>query len=236
MNKVITCLHCGNQTQMEAVANYKKTEQFEDMWEEITYTLFLCPVCKNVTLEKKSLFSEDIVHVAHLDEYEQHEEIEKATRVEYIYPHNSVEGDYIPKNVKQAFEAALRVRNIDAAICAIAIRRTLEMMCKEKGETGRNLYTMLKNLSEKGILPPILNDMASVLRELGNTAAHADDAEFNQDLVPSMIEFTKIILDYVYNLPKRIEHIQDSIGKKTGKAFLKGEATVLANAEVIKNE
>ncbi|MGW8429234.1 DUF4145 domain-containing protein [Peribacillus simplex] len=34
---------------------------------------------------------------------------------------------------------------------------------------------MLKALSNKGVLPPILNDMASVLRVIGNTAAHVDE-------------------------------------------------------------
>ncbi|MFD3447444.1 DUF4145 domain-containing protein [Microbacteriaceae bacterium 4G12] len=132
----------------------------------------------------------------------------------------------MPNNVAKAFESALKVRQIDGEIYASAIRRTLEMMCKDKGEEGRNLYSMLKALSDKGMLPPILNDMSSVLREIGNAAAHADEDNFHHDLVPSMIEFTNIILDYVYNLPKQIKTIQDRISKKTTEVIKKTDTTI----------
>ncbi|MEH7331010.1 hypothetical protein CN330_12140 [Priestia megaterium] len=233
--KVLTCHHCGNKTSMKEVASHLHKET-EDIWDYsidpyqpvhgITYltewSLFLCPVCINVTLESASQNSE-------VTEPSGRPIISE----ELLYPFKTMEVNHIPKNVAGAFEAALKVRQIDGAVCAIAIRRTLEMMCKDKGEEGRNLYSMLKSLSDKGVLPPILNDMASVLREIGNAAAHADEEKFNHDLVPSMVEFTKIILDYVYNLPKQIEQIQDRIGKKTAKVTLQVKSSIEAGAEVI---
>lgn len=214
--KVLMCHHCGNKTLMKEVANYKNVEN-DEIWDYsydpyrpvhvVTFHkewhLFFCPVCINVTLECVEFNSEETEIGGQPIVYS-----------ELVYPFKSMEENYIPKNVAAAFEAALKVRQIDGAICAIAIRRTLEMMCKDKGEEGKNLYLMLKALSDKGILPPILNDMASVLREVGNAAAHADEENFSHELIPSLIEFTKIILDYVYNLPKRIASIQDRLGKK----------------------
>ncbi|WBL16436.1 DUF4145 domain-containing protein [Sutcliffiella sp. NC1] len=212
--KVITCHHCGNKTLMKEVANHKNVEN-EELFQGGKYVhtyvittikewhLYLCPVCINVTLECKSSFSEEI-------DYDGSPIIHK----ELLYPYKTIEENFIPEKVARAYEAALKIRLIDGHICAIAIRRTLEMMCKDKGEEGKNLYLMLKSLSEKGILPPILNDMASVLREFGNAAAHADEEEISLDLIPSLLEFTQIILDYVYNLPKRIDLIQDKLGKK----------------------
>lgn len=218
MSKIITCHHCGNKTLMELVSTYNKKEDFEGTWDEKTWNLFMCPVCQDVTLERKYLYSEDIMHAYYSeDDSYRYEEIEEATMIDVLYPYESSKKDSIPDKVKSAFESAIRVKNIDGAICAIAIRRTLEMMCKEKGEVKGNLFDKLKNLSSQGILPPILNDMASVLRVVGNSAAHADE-EFRSDLVPSMIEFTTIILDYVYNLPKRIADIQAEIHLKEGSA------------------
>ncbi len=72
--------------------------------------------------------------------------------------------------------------------------------------------------------------MASVLRIIGNAAAHADEDTFSHELVPSMIEFTKIILDYVHNLPNQIEQIQGQIGKKTETSIIK-DPTVIATGE-----
>jgi len=233
--KVLTCHHCGNKTAMKEVAKYQHKDG-EEIWDYsydtyrpihvITFMkewyLFLCPVCINVTLENVEHNSEETEPNGKPIYYEK-----------LLYPFETMEKNNIPKNVAGAYEAALKVRQIDGAICAIAIRRTLEMMCKDKGEEGKNLYVMLKALSEKGILPPILNEMASVLRVIGNAAAHADEQEFSPDLVPPMIEFTKIILDYVYNLPKQIENIQDRIGQKTGKASMEVETELKVNAEVM---
>lgn len=233
--KVITCFHCGNQTLMKEVDKYihKETDDIYDdegntinqYYYQKTWRLYFCPVCKNVTL-----FSEEFDNV----EVDFKGETEVTTK--QLYPYESVEMRNIPSTVANAYESALKVREIDGAICAIAIRRTLEMMCKDKGEEGKNLYSMLKSLSDKGILPPILNDMASVLREIGNAAAHADEKKINKDLVPSMIEFTKIILDYVYNLPKQIEKIQARIGKIEMKASFHEHAKLKAEAIVIKNK
>ncbi|MEH7514252.1 DUF4145 domain-containing protein [Gottfriedia acidiceleris] len=231
--KIITCYHCGNKTVMKDVASHNHTDR-EDIYDYSynSYTpihtildvkewhLYLCPVCIKVTLEYLQWNSEEHEPDGRPIIYE-----------ELIYPFMAIEENNIPKNVAGAFDAALKVRQIDGAICAIAVRRTLEMMCKDKGEEGKNLYTMLKALSDKGVLPPILNDMASVLREIGNAAAHADEEKYSHDLVPSMIEFTKIILDYVYNLPKQIENIQDRIGKKSSAEIKKVKETVLAKAD-----
>ncbi|MEX3711211.1 DUF4145 domain-containing protein [Cytobacillus horneckiae] len=236
--KVLTCHHCGNKTAMKNVATHKH-EETEDIWDYSIdpyrpahniyfvdeWILYLCPVCINVSLEHKYYNSEDTELGG-----------QPIINEELIYPTMKIEENNIPKDVAGAYEAALKVRQIDGAICAIAIRRTLEMMCKDKGEEGKNLYSMLKALSDKGVLPPILNDMASVLREVGNAAAHADEEKFSHDLVPSMIDFTKIILDYVYNLPKQIEQIQGRISKKTEEARLTASTILKTESEVIHNK
>lgn len=130
--KVLTCFHCGNKTSMKQVSTHDITEH-EEIWEYsyspnrpvavISYgkrwCLYLCPVCNEVTMERKSWFSEKtepngnpIVH----------EEI--------IYPTTGVTEHYIPKEVRDSFDAAFKVRHLDGAICVLALRRSLEKMCK----------------------------------------------------------------------------------------------------------
>ncbi|MGI8349627.1 DUF4145 domain-containing protein [Niallia circulans] len=216
--EVLTCYHCGNKTVMKLIATYEDLKEekitnnvlgsnfkyvisFKDKWE-----LFLCQVCNNVTLKQKSSNSEDADHNG-----------EMIVDEKILYPYRTSDVSNVPENVLSAYEAALKVRLIDSSICAIAIRRTLETMCKDKKAEGRDLYSMLSFLSSKGILPPILNEMATVLRKIGNAAAHADEKEDWGDLIPSLIDFTKIILDYVYNLPLQIENIQNRISNKPNK-------------------
>jgi len=215
LSKIIICLHCGNETQMNLVSNYKdKEEDFDEgIWEEYKWKLYQCPVCKNVTLEKESLYSEDIFNIGHLDAYEQSIEVEKATRVDTLYPFQSNDSNYIPKNVKSAFEAAIKVRNIDGAICVLSLRRALEKMCKDKGAVGDNLVNKLYDLRNKKVLPPTIKDVAFVLKNEGNSAAHADDVDFDKRKVDFLIGFTRTILDYVYTLPMQIKEVQSLMKK-----------------------
>lgn len=207
------CLHCGNTTKMEKVASYKWREECNDwdLWEVNEINMYMCPVCKDVTIEKEYIFSEDLVYTR--DEYGNIFEDEKeSTKIFQLYPSHTVTGDHIPKKIASAFESAIKVRNIDGAICAIAIRRTLEMMCKDKSSIEGNLYKMLESLANEGILPPILDNMASILRKLGNDAAHANEIEFDREKVNLLVHFTKTILDYVYNLPAQLENLQTKLG------------------------
>lgn len=215
IEKVLVCFHCGNKTAMKEIAKYTHKDT-DEIWnysisinepiDFVTFTkvwhLFLCPVCINVTLVEHEYNTEELAPNG-----------KPLSNEEIIYPFKAIQQNNIPEGVSRAFESALKTRQIDGTICAIAIRRTLEMMCKDRGGEGKTLYDKLKSLSEKGILPPILNEMASVLRIIGNSTAHADETNFSQDLVSSMIEFTQIILDYVYNLPKQIEQVQNSLSK-----------------------
>lgn len=192
---VLTCYHCGNKTLMKNVANHINDGPFcQREWH-----LYECPVCDEVTLTR----------IDHFDRvWSRYED-------EIVYPYNNRgEHAYIPKQVYEAFNAAMKVRHIDGAICTLSLRRTLEMMCKDLGETKGNLYEKLANLADKAVLPPIVGGMADVLRDLGNAAAHADDVEFPREIVEAMIHFTRAILDYVYNLPKSLADIQRGILKR----------------------
>ncbi|MED1382013.1 DUF4145 domain-containing protein [Bacillus mycoides] len=94
----------------------------------------------------------------------------------------------------------------------MALRRTLERMCKDKGAEGKNLYRKLKYLSDNGVIPPILSVMSSIIKDIGNEAAHGDDVEFDQQLVSSLFKFTEIILEYVYVIPRHLKKIQFDMG------------------------
>ncbi|MDT9719644.1 DUF4145 domain-containing protein [Paenibacillus sp. ClWae2A] len=212
--EVMICYHCGNKTTMEHIAEAKKSEketfntffggghdiEFFTFW-----NLYLCPVCDSVTLIKTTKNTEDV-------------DIENLTltpTTTVLYPDATVKEAGVPNNVRNSFEAALRIKNIEGTLCAIGIRRTLEMMCKDKEASGKTLFNKLEDLSEKGILPPIVAGMATVIRNLGNEAAHGDNREFSNEVIESIIKFTHVILDYVYNLPDELSRIQNELSQQS---------------------
>ncbi|RPE10556.1 DUF4145 domain-containing protein [Paenibacillus polymyxa] len=213
-SEVMICYHCGNKTAMEHLAEAEKSEKetfntfFQGGFDVEFFTfwdLYLCPVCEGVSLIKTSKNTEDV-------------DIENFTltpTITVLYPNATVKEGGVPNNVRNSFEAALRIKHIEGTLCAIGIRRTLEMMCKDKGASGRTLFNKLEDLSEKGILPPIVAGMAKVIKDLGNAAAHGDDREFSEEVIESIIKFTHVILDYVYNLPNELSRIQNELSRQT---------------------
>ena len=88
------------------------------------------------------------------------------------------------------------------------IRRTLEIICKQQGETSGTLIRKVENLANKGILPIVLKDVSDILRDFGNAAAHGDDVIFSKTQIEHLIEFTETIIDYIYILPKKLEKLK----------------------------
>jgi hypothetical protein len=205
IGKVLHCFHCGNKTSMQCVAQYENEWHSEEdgYWERSCWSIYFCPVCSQVTLEEKSECNGAYDHEGKLIPF-----------YKVLFPSVTTDST-IPANVRKAFEAALKVKNIDGAICLLSLRRTLEMLCKDKGAIKGTLFDKLKKLASTGVLPPILDQMAGVLKELGNMAAHADNKEFPETVVSSMVDFTNAILTYVYVLPAKLASIQTQLQRKS---------------------
>lgn len=222
--ELLYCFHCGNETLMPLLAEGKNENYDADgIGDEYVWYIFLCPVCQRITLKEYYRFSEDYDFDG-----------KKIWSSKILYPQINTDTKLPPK-IRNAYEAALKVRNIDGAICALSLRRTLEMICKDQGEEEGDLYNKLKRLSERNIMPPLLSDMATILRNLGNIAAHADDVEFPPDIVNSIIEFTRVILDYIYILPDKLAKIQTELSKEIeGKDSI--TLTINMNAGITKTD
>jgi len=213
------CYHCGNQVFMQKIyeLNNDTSENVGD--DEFHYYIDFCErwyiekctICNKITITKEEWDSEEQRMFNELGEswWKSHE---------IIYPRISLEGKHsIPKEIWSAFESALKVQRIDGAVCMMALRRTLEVMCKDKGELTGTLQKKLENLADKKVIPPVIDGIASLLRQMGNEAAHGDNVEFPEYIVKEMSDYTQIILDYVYILPAKLESSQERIDKKNKK-------------------
>lgn len=200
-----TCFHCGN-TGLLLIENKIQKETGGPIYDEAAevvdyepnevyqwFTLF-CPVCYKVTLLE--CFSA---------------EYQNYTESKVLYPQSAMDTNGVPDNVKTAFDSALKVKNIDTAICSLALRRVLEAICKDKGAEGNNLEKMIENMIERGILPEMYDDACWIIRQLGNSAAHADKKVFSMHQVDQTIEFVQNIINYLYTLPVKMKNLRDAI-------------------------
>lgn len=205
--KVFQCYSCGNETLMNLVGEYKYSwDENDGYYGYYNYQMFACPVCGKVSLVEQYW---DVAQRT----YNSKGEIEDYDEETILYPVNTVKTNNLPPQVKSAFESALKTKNIDTAVCLIALRRTLEIVCKEKNAVGHNLWKKIEDLSNKGILPPELKHASVITKTYGNMGAHDAEISATKQELEQVIEFVQYILDYLYILPDKINKIQEKMAR-----------------------
>jgi Domain of unknown function (DUF4145) len=199
-----TCNHCGNHAPMEIVAEYYRSTKSicddDDPYEipiyvpeeGFRYNLLLCLSCKEVTLREYS-------EAEYLDEY---------ITIKTLYPTTRSRLSGLPSKIQQAYEIAFKVRVIDVNAYAVIIGRILEMICEDRNATGKDLYSRLDDLANKGEIPTKLVGVAHSLRKLRNFGAHASLGELTRDEIPILDDLCRAILEYVYSAPFLVEQAE----------------------------
>jgi len=131
-----------------------------------------------------------------------------------IYPMSSFDNNAVPRKIAVAFEAALKVKNIDNGVCLMALRRTLELVLCDKGATKWGLKDKIEEIASQGLLLESLKEASKFAKILGDTAAHGKDDGVDSNDVNTMVEFVKYILEYLYVLPHKIEIYKKKIEKQ----------------------
>jgi hypothetical protein len=96
----------------------------------------------------------------------------------------------------------------------MALRRTLELILKDKGAIKWGLKDKIEEIAEKGLLPDTLKEASSLAKALGDSAAHDKNLEINQYDVESMAEFVEYIIEYLYVIPEKISSYKERFEEK----------------------
>jgi hypothetical protein len=108
----------------------------------------------------------------------------------------------IPPKVLSALEEAVSCHaNQCYMASAIMVRKSLDLLCVERGASGSNLKEKIAALGAMILIPKELLDGMDDLRLLGNDAAHIESQVFDdvgEKEVEIGIEFTKEIMKAVY--------------------------------------
>jgi len=95
--------------------------------------------------------------------------------IETSYPPERIDFDTtnIPQRIVNAFEEALTCHAHSCYVAAaMLVRKTLELLCEDRGASGADLRSRIQSLRTKVILPEALFEAIDHLRLLGNDAAH----------------------------------------------------------------
>lgn len=210
---IIKCFHCGNETPMKKVGDYNWGSKYIEKCDFdflFKYELFACPVCHKVTL--RQIYCDETM--SYYDGYNDTIWFNETT---ILYPLSNMQSHSVPTKVKEAYEAALKTKGIDKYVCLMALRRTLELLLKDKGATAWGLKDKIEEIAAKGLLPDTLKEASSLAKMLGDTAAHDKDLEIDQNDVEAMAEFIGYIIEYLYIVPDKISTYKERLDHKTIK-------------------
>ena len=100
-------------------------------------------------------------------------------------------------------------RNYDAA--AVMTRSAIQLALRAHKAVGTNLKQEIDDLASKGMLPPLMQEWAHNVRELGNDSAHPkpNQTPTTAKDATDIGKFMDFLFEYLYGLPKRIKDFRE---------------------------
>jgi len=207
---VLLCKHCGNEAPhvLKYTHQYKEiiyTNDGEEYPMDAWYYVVVCETCDNVSL---------------YGTWELSDVPSDLTQATLLYPARTELPDIVPKTVRETYKEASRISKLAPNAFAVQIRRALEFICAEHKLSKGSLQDKLTRLSESGIIPPKLAQLADAIRLLGNIGAHADSTIVTRDDVRYLDDFFRAVIEYVYIAPEKLEKLSESLKKRKEKQNL----------------
>ncbi|MCH8877154.1 MAG: DUF4145 domain-containing protein [Chloroflexi bacterium] len=206
MAKIIRlCPHCNNVAPHSLEADQRTFKQFSKMddqvVEEFTYHLIRCGTCSDLSLIGG--FSIELPQAL--------------AKYPLIHPKAHDFGSEVPEDIRKVYAEAYRIRKKAPNAYAGQIRRAMEYLCQDQEAEGRNLFQQLTSLAERGIIPPTLAEMSTLIRLLGNIGVHASDIEVDPIAAELIDEFFRSVVEYVYIAPNKVSQLKDRLDRISGK-------------------
>jgi hypothetical protein len=108
----------------------------------------------------------------------------------------------VPEAIRKDLDEAKACMQVNA-FCAAAVmaRRVIQQVAIDKGFTSGNLVNQIEELASNGIITTDIKEWATVVRWVGNDAAHPSPTVVEQDDASDIIELAHQLLQIVYVAP-----------------------------------
>jgi hypothetical protein len=122
--------------------------------------------------------------------------------------------------IKRAYQSAVNTANAKewngaATLCRRLLEGVLKTSLPEAHRSG-TLADQLRRLPQHLDLEKPVIDLADVVRKAGNAGAHFDeDRESDERTVNLMLDLCEDLLDYLFTIPLRIDHLNKQLATNT---------------------
>lgn len=205
---ILDCSHCGNRTphvlhfEYEHSMLYDELDDGQKLYNPFTWLCYSCGTCGGLNIFG-GFFNYDI-GIESLSRAKLHP---KGADI-LPPPHTLSPNQPIPAKVLRLYEEVWPLRHRAPVAFIGQVRRLLEFVCADQGATGKDLFSKLQDLSEKGVFPGYFTQISDLLRKVGNMGAHAAEEELSVWDAELIDDFFRSIVDYVYVAPARIKRME----------------------------
>lgn len=234
IKKVAYCPHCGNYAPQKLVHTQPYSEKAwsaADGSEEnfpAIYFVVACETCHQLLLYCHTGIGS---------------EADSFYKADLVWPQWNLHSA-VPRTVAKIYAEAVRIKSLAPNAFAVQIRRALEALCEDRGAKKTSLQACIKELADKGEIPPVLAEATDVLRLLGNVGAHAADMTVHPLRVFAIDDFFRVIVEYVYIAPRKLEEFKQrskdygaqNIGKTASNGRLEYYNKARGNLEYYHNK
>ena len=204
------CNHCANVTSQTLVHQHSALMLFdtldsEHILEEFVFESFICSTCQGL-----NLFGGFFIENGKTGNYpELYPTGSSLTPAPYLVP----AGELVPAKLAEMYSKTWPLKKKFPTAFVTQIRRALEYICHDQGATGRNLAGKLQNLIQQGVFPGHIGDVTDLLRQIGNIGAHDSQIEVTVWDAESIDDFFRLLVEYVYVTPAKIEIVRQVAAK-----------------------
>ena len=204
IRRVQFCPHCGNTAPQKLVhvqhhleRGWSLSDGSEDEHPWSTFVA-VCETCHHVLLYDNTGDQWEPKEFHHAD---------------LVFPKSGYLHSSVPSSIAKVYEEAYRIKSVAPNAYAVQVRRALEAICEDRVATKGSLQARLKDLSDRGEMPPVLSEVSDVLRLLGNIGAHGIGESVHPLQVFALDEFFRAIVEYVYIAPSRLKEFKDRMSQ-----------------------
>jgi hypothetical protein len=123
-------------------------------------------------------------------------------------PHPNVD---FPPNVRDLYLEASSVSNKSPRGAAALLRLAVQVLCKELGESGKNINADIASLVKKD-LPERVQQALDIVRVTGNNAVHPGQIDADDPNVTNQLfGLLNVIAEYMITMPKKISGLYDNL-------------------------
>ncbi|MGP9552132.1 DUF4145 domain-containing protein [Halomonas sp. AOP42-D1-22] len=126
-----------------------------------------------------------------------------------VYPSTKVEilpNPDLPPYIIKLFEEAREIVGSSPKGAAALLRLSIQYLCKELGESGKDINRDIASLVSKG-LNPLVQKALDVVRVIGNEAVHPGEINLddNRDTALQLFNVLNLIAEQMITHPKQVE-------------------------------